>query len=673
MYFIEMLAVFFVLSGLALFFRNILRVNMGEGMMLSVALIALFFSLSSIAGTFSYGFYGILAVSAVGIVLCLVQAMRAKCLMKAEAIQRDVIFSPVFLCLFFLFLFWLVILYHDFIQHIDELHQWAAAVKYMLTRDLMPTGSDFLGGGGQYAFATSLFHLFFQKFTGYNEQTMYVSASLLMWIGFLLPFSACGRKDWKKIAVYTGIMYIALFTLYSQGSKSLYVDLPTASWAGGLSGWWMNRKKKKADYLIAGSGLIMLHFFKASAGLLMAMFVLIFMLLYTFVAERRDLNNETTKKKMVYGAAATYLLVIMGSVGLLGIAASIRPYEVETTVTEELADPGSSLERQEEAMPAQPQRWQIAGVKLPDRVSDIINTVKLSGEKIKKTAGAFLTKSFGDPLAPRSNWDVGFVPLLLLLLLLLKAGGIINGQGGKGTFYVLYGVFVSLTYSAALFFSYLFMFAYELSVDLRSSRRYFSICCIYLFILALTVLLQRERKEKETMRQYVLAAVAVFFALGINDKFIPNVTALDKENTAGYNKLSNTQKQIKKINSVIGVDDKVYYICQYDGKDLSDAELFNASALYYLESQVSNYLAEPWKFTEDGCNIRLEEYDISLADLPALLAQGGYTYLWILRSDDYLEENLPTVLDCEDVGGKSLYRIEYVDGVAAGLELVKKL
>ena len=75
----------------------------------------------------------------------------------------------------------------------------------------------------------------FQKFTGYSEQGMYVSSFLLMWIGFLLPFSEYGWKDWKKIAFYVVLVYVALFSLYTYGVKSLYVDVPTAAWAGGLS------------------------------------------------------------------------------------------------------------------------------------------------------------------------------------------------------------------------------------------------------------------------------------------------------------------------------------------------------------------------------------------------------------------------------------------------------
>ena len=43
-------AAFLVLCGVALFFRNLLRMDMGEGMLLSVPLIALFFFLSSMTG-----------------------------------------------------------------------------------------------------------------------------------------------------------------------------------------------------------------------------------------------------------------------------------------------------------------------------------------------------------------------------------------------------------------------------------------------------------------------------------------------------------------------------------------------------------------------------------------------------------------------------------------------
>ena len=228
-YLIQMLIAFLILCGIVLFFQQTLKVNNGEGMLLSASAIALLFVVSSQVGTFRYGFYGMLCIAGIGILLSGIQIVRKK--------QKVVLLSPVLVFLFGLYAFAFVTFYHDFIQHVDELHHWAAAVKYMVEKDAMPTGYDFLAGGGNYAFATSLFHLFFQKFTGYSEQGMYVSSFLLMWIGFLLPFSEYTWKDWKKLVFYIVLVYIALFSLYTYGVKSLYVDVPTAARAGGLAEW----------------------------------------------------------------------------------------------------------------------------------------------------------------------------------------------------------------------------------------------------------------------------------------------------------------------------------------------------------------------------------------------------------------------------------------------------
>ena len=276
MYFIEMTFAFLVIFGVALFFRESIRVTMGEGVILSASLIILSLYVSSLVGSFIYGVYAVIAIAGIGMILFGIKAVRCG---KMEA---QGILSPVLVILFVLYVTSLVFLYNDFIQHIDELHHWAATVKYMLNADQMPVGMSV----GNCAYATSLFLLFFQKFSGYNEQNMYVAAMLLAWIGFMLPFSNYSWKEWKKPGIYAVIVYIALFTLYMYGIKSLYVDVMLASWAGGLAGWWMNRGKRKTDYLVAGVSLLTLCFFKASAGPLMVLFVVMFMALYTLVVEK---------------------------------------------------------------------------------------------------------------------------------------------------------------------------------------------------------------------------------------------------------------------------------------------------------------------------------------------------------------------------------------------------
>lgn len=659
MNFLWMMLAFLIICGVVLFFYNTLHVNIGEGMMLSASLIVFFFFLSSKLGTFIWGFYGIIAVAVFGGVLWCIRIIRGK-----ESVV-SLFYSPVFIFILFLYIGWLVFLYHDYIQHIDEFHEWAAAVKYMLEKDKLPTGYDFIGGGGQYGFATSLFHLFFQKVTGYNEQNMYVSSSLLAWLGFMLPFSEYDKKDGKKVAVYVIIIYISLFTLYSYGPKSLYVDVPTAAWAGGLVGWWMNRRKKKADVLVALSGMIMLHFFKQSAGLLMALFVFIFIFLHVFLIEKGNLYKENYMRIFKCSVVGSCVLVIICSGVLFGLVCSIQPYE-----TEAVAEQAEAIEVQP---PAETEQWTVVGVKLPDNLSNIVNTVQLSQEKAYKTFGVFVTKIFGLPMASRSNIGMAFVPFVLIILILIKISGDLRENKRESNVYIAYTVFIVLCFSTALFFSYLFMFAYELSVVLRSANRYFSICSIYLFVITLTLLLKNDCVKRAKVQEYISLGILLFFALGLNAKFIPNATAVSKENITGYTKISSTVNEIAQIKPLLGENDKVYFIYQYSSDNLSGAELVNAPALYYLDSQVSNYLAVPWKFTQTGSNVRLENCSLTVNDLPALLTQGGYTYLWIYKTDKYLSKNLPEILECDGIANDSLYRVIYREEAAVGLEFVQSL
>lgn len=651
MFFLEMILAVLVFFGIALLFRSICHVNTGEGSVLAVAAIALLLVLSSFWGSFIYGIYASELLAVLGGIFWIVKVIRTG---KRELAET---FSPAFVVLIALYLASLVLLYHDFIQHIDELHHWALAVKVMLNTDQMPSGMSVSNS----AYATSLFLLFFQKFTGYNEQGMYVAAIFLAWIGFMLPFSNYRWKDWKKVAVYSVIVYIALFTLYTYGIKSLYADVPLAAWSGGLVGWWTKREKKRVNLVIVCAGLVLLHFFKASEGLLMAVFVLLFLLLQSLIVEKGRMEETSFRTKFTAGVGILCLFVLVGSGALMAVSVNIKPYQIQEHQEEE----NSSQDGQQE--------WMIAGQKLPTRVSTVINIVGLSGEKVKRTFGSFVTKCVGGTLASRSNWKIGYVPFLVLIFILFKIVGDLYRQQKKEQAYILYGIFMALSYSMTVFFSYLFMFAYELSVEVRSISRYFSACVIYLFVLALSELLQQERTEKENAFKYVVLGVTVFFAMGLNDKFIPNATAINKTKISGYDKLNSIGQQIEEVESIIGEHDRVYYICQYPADNLGDAELYNASVSYYMEDRASDYLATPWKFTSEGSNVRLEKSDVTLAKLPELLEQGGYTYLWVHTTNAYLTRELPLVMKCETVKSGYLYKVRYENGKATGLELVREL
>ena len=153
-----MLLAFLILAGVVCFFCAMLKVNMGEGVFLSASMVMLLLVGSScLFHTFQFGIYGIYAVALAGVILFVISF--------AHTGNRKKQFTGfgVLVSLLILYMVWLFLYHNDFIQHIDEFHEWAAAVRYMLIHDKMPTGYDFIGGGGQYGFATSLFYCIFRN------------------------------------------------------------------------------------------------------------------------------------------------------------------------------------------------------------------------------------------------------------------------------------------------------------------------------------------------------------------------------------------------------------------------------------------------------------------------------------------------------------------------------
>ena len=652
-----MLLAFLILVGVVWFYVATVKVNMGEGMLLSASTVMLVLTVSStIFGTFRYGMWGIYGIAVLGVLGCLMYVMRA------QNKKEPLLGWMVMLSLLLLYMFWLVIYHNDFIQHIDEFHEWAAAVKYMLKHDKMPTGGDFIGGGGQYGFASSAFLLFFQKITGYSEQNMYVASSLLTFIGILLPFSNYEKKDLKKVVIYVGIIYIALFSLYVYGTKSLYVDMPTAAWAGGLAGWWMNRKsqKRKTNWLILLTGMVTLHFMKQSQGLLMALFVLLFVLTYTWMIEKERIYTSYALRRLRISTGILCILVIIGTAGVVGLVSEIKPIE-KTAVSED----GQSY-----AVTS----YEIMGKELPQGAVDWINIYTINAQKAKETMKSFLTNGVGAQMSSRSNLRLAFVPFVILCLILVAVYGELYEKKQESVFLQCYMLVMALSYCAVLYLSFVLLFTYGLSIDVKSSSRYFSGCAVYLFIIVMTILLSRCELKKETTLKYVLCGISAVFLYGINTKYIPNMTALDKEEVIGYESISTAKYQAEEIQKRIGMDQKVYYIYQVSEKEFSEREYVNSPVLYYMDTQVSNYMGTPWRFLEEGSNIGLElREDLTIQNLPELLTWGGYAYVWIYKSDKYLNKNLPEVFQMDDSIENGLYEVIYENEQAVGLNYVGAL
>ncbi len=617
---VRMLAAFACMLGIVLAFKNILKVSAGEGTLLSASLIVLALFLGGKAGSFAYGMYVLLAVSAAGYLLTIVSVIR-----EGKG-ALSFFCSPYLVILFLIFCYCLIAYFHDFIQHIDEFHHWALAVKYMLETGLPADHSVLFGTVHPYG--TSLFYLFFQKFTGYNEQNMYVAATLLMWIGFLLPFSGYERKDWKKAAIYALIVFFGSYSLYLYGMKNLYVDVAVGSWAGGLAGWWRNREKKKTDCLVLGSGLLMICFFKWMAGPLIALFALLFVIAHTCFIEKKMLSDpEKQKKALRIGLAAAFVLAAVLGIFLVLLLKAPNTMELLNGF--------------------------FGGTVTKTRITD--------------TVGAFIASVFGRPLANKSSLKIAFVPFLIALTVLMKLIADLFQQKREFAVYLTYMVCTVGAFLGILLFAYLFMFTEEESTRIASGPRYLTLYVLLILVPVLSWLLQRGKSSHPKAPGYLASGILLMFVSGLNEDYIPNATALYPSEISGYEQITNTGEQANRIQKVLTDTDKVYLLDQ-QGK----GEYARTAALYYLEEQVSDYIVEPWKFTENGNMTRLvEEESPTIEAFPQLLADGGYTYLWIYQADSYLKSTLPQLFVCEDgIGSGRLYRILYEGGAAVGLDQV---
>lgn len=650
-----MTAAFLIMTGVALFYMGILRLNMGEGMILSAGSMMLVLFVSAyFAGTFRYGMWTIYILAGLGLV-CLIWRF-----LKRTSGQQILPGWPMWLVLAGLFLMWLVIYHNDFIQHTDEFHLWAALVRYMEQKDRLPWGTDFIASGDQRYIASSLFISFFQIFGGYNEGNMYVASTLLTFMGLLLPFAGAKKEDLKKILFYTALMYIAIFSLYMYTTKTLYVDTIVIGWAGGTACWWMSRQKQKRNILLVPVAALVVHFTKMSAGLLMALYMVAFILGYHFLIEKGYLYKEEAVKKLNTITVILVICILAGSAGIIAGIGNIHTQQ--KTVTEN----GQEVEKTV---------YTFGDKELPQGISDKLAFSSVSMHKVKKTMGPFLTRAVGHPMGNKSNLKLPFIPFMIFLLILLSAYGEWNHKKTEVAYYRNYMILMSLSYCAVLFFSFIFMFAYNLSVTVRGCARYFSTCATFWFVIIIGLYFHNIDKRKETSQRYMMYLLFIVFLSGLNNNFIPNVTACDPEKVTGYSDIMTTKHRAEKVKEQIQENDKVYFLYQIPASDEpGDADLVTSPVLYYLDSQVSNYGEVPWRFYDGGCNISLEDVDaLTLQNLPDLLSDGGYTYLWIYRADNYLKEELPGVMNYDEKVKAGLYQVIYEDGRAVGLNYVSSL
>lgn len=685
-----MLAGFLIIVGMAAGFYTLLQVTAGEGMLLGVVAVTIIMYAGGKARNFPAAVLVCGVIAAAGAFIFLL-----KNLVKRKMSELRGFFSMEMFLLTAVFLGAMFLFHGDFLQKIDDFHQWAAAVRYMLMKGHLPVQDDFLGTTSMPMY-TSAFHLFFQELGGYNEGHMYVSSFFFNSVALLLPLAGTSWKKWKSSFAYVFTVYVGLYTLYLHSYKSLYVDLPAAAWAMAFCIWFsqtIRSERKRGKLILVGlPQVFMIAVIKQGIGILLLGFDLIYVVGDLFFAFgwtgiRDWISHHRKKVAAVLSAIAAFVAMAL----LLK---------------------GRDL--------------------LPVSGGGVREALMLQTDKAKLTLRTLMNKIVTRTLCSHSRIKAKALPTTCIFTALLALMAYIR-KGKERKRYIWFAVFNAVSfvlYLAALYIVYVSTFSYEESVSNAAVHRYLSVIVLYQFFLVMAaaygLLGAREKRGRagaeaeakagkiaatvrstvsarentkgavsarseaaagwrfrsaRRIQTAVCAGLFLVFAAGMNSRMISDVSHYRFWKIASYSVIKETKNQLSDVDDYVPVNQKVYLLVQdknqvlpEPGKRSKLSEFPMCIPLYYRTEGISNYLKEPWKFNEHGSLRLLSQTDIGIDSFPDMLTEGNYQYVWIYSVDDYITKELPRVLNVNRSVKPGLYQcIRDTSGRVTGLNFVTEL
>ena len=646
---------YLVIVGMAAGFYSILTVSSGEGMLLGTVLVTLIMYAGGLLKNFPAAVFACTAVGCAGWVIYGTNHLRqwkqcqTPCTTDntnhSKADQQPPFLSVELFFLTLLFTGSMFLFHNDFVQKIDDFHQWAAAVKYMLERGHLPQAQDFIGTTSMPMF-TSVFHLYFQIPAGYNEGHMYVSSFFLNAVAIILPLCRVEWRKWKPAFLYTFTVYIGLYTFYLHSYKSLYVDLPVAAWAAAVCIWMSQTirrsypHRKRNTLLLLFPAVFMVIVIKQGIGILLAVFDFLYIV--------ADLVLFYGWKKIRAWIRRYRKSILTGGLTVLAVAVIV------------LIIAGKML--------------------IPVSGGGFQEAILVHSEKAKLTLHMLLRNLVSKTLNSRARLHVKALPSVLIFSGILAALSYIR-RGRERKQYRILCVFILITftlYVAALYMVYVSTFSYEESVKNAAVHRYLSVIVLYEFFLLMAAvygLFGENMKESSIIARIGICAVLL---CSVNNNFISDVSHYHFWKIHSYRIIKKVKMDLSEVEKLVPDDEKVYLLVQnYTLEKMNEFPM--CVPLYYRENMLSNYIKEPWKFNENGSLRLLSQTDIQIKEFPNILTQGAYCYVWIYSVDDYLKKELPDILNVE--GGpqdhkveEGLYRcIRDRDGKVTGLRWIDSL
>lgn len=607
-----MLLCYCLLLGLAFFYYRFTRLTGVESFGMAVVTVIAVQLIAGVAGNTAVGTYLLYAAGLTGIVLFILPYGHRR--------PKKSFFSLGMVMITAGFAYALIAFWGAIIHNIDEFTQWAKAARYIYETGLLPVSGMF---SGVHPAGTTLFHHFFLRLTGYLEQNLYCSGFLLSWTGLMLPLSALKWKDWKQASLYVLLVFIAQFSLYMYPYMNIYVDMPIAAWAGGMTALWYLREKRKELVPLLIGVLFILPLFKWAVGPIFAVAMLFLMVVVHVTTSRLPVKERFKAMRKSFRKKSTWLYFLIPL--LIFISIFIWSFAVPKN-----ANPFPAI-----------------------KSSAITDLVSQNSDRAQLTIQASIEAAFSRNMGV-SGLNVSYFAFIIAVGVLgIVLYFFITDKKKNYRWLVLFCLLGAVAYLFVLILNYLNTFTYVESIRAASIQRYFSIYAVFVLPIALApfLLFQPNRKFR-IVQLAICGALVVLLCCGINEAFYTKyLSASFPTSYWNYKDIAKIHEYSPDVNKIVPADSKILLIAQ------NTTGFPSAVASYDTYERVPNPAIAIYDFS-DG--LRVNEYQYYEAppinEIDQLMIKRNYDYMWVYKTDAFFSINVEEKFHIQiDEGG--LYRI----------------
>lgn len=588
---VTMTLIFMLFVFVALFWYQLAGISTEEGMVASAITIMLLVFGCAMIEKAKFAYVCCIILSIVGIVLFLVNIGKHKSKEKLLYRIRDFV-TPSLVIMGIGFLYTIVFFRKALFTYSDEVYQWGNAVKYIVQENAIPNKSTFTGDAGNFSICT-MFQYFFSGLGKFKESNAFVGNFLLTFIAVMLPCSGKKWKEWKKVFIYAGAMFLTMNLLSYIKYYTLLQDYVLPMWAGGTIAWLLWNKKQKINWILLFFTTTVIAAMKSLVGPMFSCIIILTALLIVYLNDCTDsIWNIANLKKISIKKYGPWLPLLVTPFLINKIWTSI--VSVGTTVY------GKSV-----------------GTAGKDTVQTAYNV-------IEKTFTIF----GGTTSTPPYMSYVIYFGLYILIIIFLKKL-LIRKKMTVTTILTTY-VIGAIVYLGVMFYAYMKVFSVSDSSIVAGLDRYLS---YYMLMGVPAIVYMLFIRDKKVLKdEKVLKKVAVLFLIvclyGTSGNFTSKVTTIKNESDDLWVMRVNTKEQIKKLQKLLKKDQGHLFIMgKLNGSDIT---------------MITYELGKQYVWSEDSYSMKSREDQeqilINAAKYPQILTESDYKYVWFINPDEQKKE-----------------------------------